>query len=122
MTSEGDAKTGRERDTEMGGKRGPDGVKCRYRFNGGVVGVEDGFEDRWLARVGSGRKKKSSKWVQGAVRKGWQGKRRREVNASGERDVQYATFQEEKEGLNLEDSVTSLACLSRLFKHVSTLT
>ena len=36
--------------------------------------------------------------------------------------VQYATFQEEKEGLNHEDSVTSLACLSRLFKHVSTLT
>jgi hypothetical protein len=36
--------------------------------------------------------------------------------------LQYATFQEEKEGLNHEDSVTGLACLSRLFKHVSTLT
>jgi hypothetical protein len=40
----------------------------------------------------------------------------------GDKDVQYATFQEKKEGLNHEDSVTSLACLSRLFKHVSTLT
>ncbi len=46
------------------------------------------------------------------------------VSAHVRRDseVQYATFQEKKEGLNHEDSVTSLACLSRLFKHVSTLT
>jgi hypothetical protein len=36
--------------------------------------------------------------------------------------VQYATFQEKKESLNREDSVTSLACLSRLFKHVTLIT
>jgi hypothetical protein len=36
--------------------------------------------------------------------------------------VQYATFQKEKKGLNHEDSVNSLACLSRLLKHVTLVT
>jgi hypothetical protein len=36
--------------------------------------------------------------------------------------VQYATFQKKKESLNHEDSVTSLACLSRLFKRFTLIT
>jgi hypothetical protein len=36
--------------------------------------------------------------------------------------VQYVTFQKEKKGLNHEDSVNSLACLSRLLKHVTLVT
>jgi hypothetical protein len=85
LVGESDAKTGSKRNAEVGGKCRPDGAEGGDRFEGGIVGVEDGFWDRRLARVCSGVKEKSSDRVRGTSGEGWC--TGLEVNASREGDT-----------------------------------
>jgi hypothetical protein len=85
LAGKSDIKTGSKRNAKVGGKSRPGGAEGGDRFEGGIVGVEDGFWDRRVARVCGRIKEESSNRVRGTSGEGRC--RGLEVNASREGDT-----------------------------------